>query len=89
MKKFTYSGKSERLLNCIGDDQIRLTIAIASSEEENEHAILALACNDELDNWVYLDPSQVEILIKQLQVMRTKLNKVNYDILTSEEPINI
>jgi hypothetical protein len=89
MKEFIYSGESTRILNCIGEDQIKLEIAVASSEEEQQHAVIALACNDELDKHVYLSPSQTEILIRQLEAMMKKANEINFQILVGEEPIRI
>jgi hypothetical protein len=87
MKKFIYGGESTRILNCIGEDQIKLEIAIASSEEEQQHAVIALACNDELDEYVYLSPSQTEILVSQLDAMMKKANEINFQILVGEELI--
>lgn len=89
MKKIFYGGKSSRLINCIGDEQIGLEIAIASSETEQEHAVIALAINDELDDYVYLSPSQSKELVKTLEALRERANEINYQIQNGKEPIHI
>lgn len=89
MKHYVYDGKSTRLINCIGDEQLKLDITLASSEDEQEHAVIALASNDELDDYVYLSPSQAEILIMQLKTLTKRANEINFQILVGEEPIHI